>query len=59
VKSLEAEIDHLDSTSIIINDVNYLVYHKMLLTMVDDKVCQALSNTVSIATIYAEPIPLR
>jgi len=52
VKSLEVEIDHLEPTSIIINGVNCLVYHKMLLTMVDGKVCQALSNTVSTATCY-------
>lgn len=35
-----------------INNVNCLVYHKMLLTMVDGKVWQALSNTMSAATYY-------
>lgn len=52
VRSLEDEIDNLEPTSIVINGINCLVYHKMLLTMVDGKVCQALSNTISTATCY-------
>src|SRR5436190_15999152 len=52
VRALKDEIDHLEPTSIVINGINCLVYHKMLLTMVDGKVCQALSNTMSSATCY-------
>lgn len=52
VRSLQDEIDHLEPTSITINGVNCLVYHKMLLTMVDGKVCQTLSNTASASTCY-------
>lgn len=61
VRSLQDEIDHLEPISITINSVNCLVYHKMLLTMVDGKVCQALSLILRRhqRAIYAEPIPLR
>lgn len=47
-ESLKAEIDNLVTT----HTNNYEIHHKIILTMVDGKICQALTNTPSAATCY-------
>lgn len=46
--SLKTEINNLVTTNI----DNYEIHHKIILTMVDGKICQALTHTPSAATCY-------
>lgn len=51
--SLKTEIDNLVTT----HTDNYEIHHKIILTMVDGKICQALTNTSSAATCYMSHPP--
>ena len=49
---IKNEIEKLQPTKVTIFDITFIVHVNMHLTMVDGKVCQALSNTPSSASCY-------
>lgn len=54
VNSIKNKITNLILTEIKINNINYIVNHKMCLTMADGKICQYVTETISAAVCYIQ-----
>lgn len=52
IRHIKRQIQELQPVTIVKNKITYIVTADMVLTMVDGKVCQALSDTPSAATCY-------
>lgn len=52
ISYVEHSINSLEETNVIVNGNSYHVKHKMLLTMIDGKVCNAASDTKSTLRCY-------
>jgi len=52
IQLIKDQIEKLQPTKLTVSDITFVVHAKMHLTMVDGKVCQALSDTPSSATCY-------
>lgn len=52
INKLETEIKRLTPLKVLIDNFSCKVKYKMLLTMIDGKVCQALTETPSSSTCY-------
>lgn len=52
IRLIKGQIKKLQPTKLTISDITYIIHVDMHLTMVDGKVCQALSDTLSSASCY-------
>lgn len=49
---IEKQIEELESSSIFIDEKKLIIKHKMLFTMIDGKVCNAITSTKSAVKCY-------